>query len=218
MLDLHQAARLLDVRPETLARWVRQGLLTPADTATPRFESEELVRWARSRGLSLAGEGKHRWQPGQDLLADAIDRGAYAGEVVADSASGAIAGALAALPDLSDAARASLLDEVLQRERMASTALGHGVALPHPRKPPAALFQKPVVCVLYPATPVDWAALDGEPVHTVLLLLSPSAPIHLEILSRVAFALRTPGFPAFLRARPARDELCAKLRDLRKEG
>ena len=98
-------------------------------------------------------------------------------------------------PDVFQAAR-------LKRNRATITTaglevklcVGHGVALPHPRKPPKHLFAEPVISVCFPDVPLDWAALDGEPVSCVMLLLSPSAPVHLQILSRVAFALRSPEF------------------------
>jgi PTS system nitrogen regulatory IIA component len=123
--------------------------------------------------------------------------------------------AVAALPGLDDRARRDLLDAVLERERMASTGLGHGLAVPHPRKPPTELIEEAVVSVVFPDVPLDWAALDGEPVHTVFLLLSPSAPVHLQILSGVAHRLRSPGLPGFLRERPSQAQLVERLRALR---
>lgn len=215
-LDPEQAARLLDVRPDTLTRWVRQGLLRPVDGAG-NFDRNELVRWARQRGLTLAGEGRQRWSPGQDLFADALERGAVVVDAACSSATDAIELAVAALPGVSADTRQWLLGEVLGREALASTALGHGIAVPHPRTPPAKLFTDPVVVVLFPHEPLDWAALDGEPVHTVFLLLSPTAPVHLEILSRVAFALRSSGFVDFLRERPTREQLIERLRSINKE-
>lgn len=215
-LDPQEAARLLDVRPATLERWVRQGLLRPAD-ARGNFERAELERWARQRGLTLAGEGKRRWAPGQDLFADALERGALLVAPPCTNASEAIECAVGAVPDLAPAPRARLLEEVLGRERMASTGLGSGVAVPHPRTPPKDLIAEPLVVALLLDSALDWAALDGEPVHTVFLLLSPSAPVHLELLTRVAIALRSEGFVEHLRARPTKAELIGRLRTLSKE-
>ena len=58
-MKLDEAARLLNVSEATLRRWVRQGLLTPADGTGARFERAELERWARRRGLALGrGDGR----------------------------------------------------------------------------------------------------------------------------------------------------------------
>ena len=100
---------------------------------------------------------------------------------------------------------------------MASTGLGEGFALPHPRTPPSELVEAPVVVVVFPDEMVDWAALDGELVHTVFLLVSPSAAVHVQVLARVAHSLRLPQFVSFLHERPSQAELVARLRSMRHE-
>jgi PTS system nitrogen regulatory IIA component len=210
-----EAARLLNVTEATLMRWVRQGLLRSLDGRGERFERTELERWARQRGLPLGTAPRPRPAPPEDLLAAAVERGAVTAGAKPATASEAIEIAVRALSGLDDRARQHLLGEVLERERMASTGLGHGFALPHPRKPPGGLIDQAMVSVVFPDVPLDWAALDGEPVHTVFLLLSPSAPVHLQILSGVARSLRTPELPGFLRERPSQARLVERLRALR---
>jgi PTS system nitrogen regulatory IIA component len=214
-MDASEAAELLNVTEATLLRWVRQGLLRSADGRGKRFERSELQRWARQRGLPFGAGPQPQPALPKDLLASAVERGAVTYGVKLATASEAIEIAVYALPGLDDRTRRHLLDEVLERERMASTGLGHGFALPHPRKPPGELIDEAMVSVVFPDEPLDWAALDGEPVHTVFLLLSPSAPVHLQILSRVARSLRTPELPSFLRQRPSQARLVEWLRALR---
>ena len=211
-MDATEAARLLNVTEATLMRWVRQGLVRSLDGHGQRFEQTELEGWARQRGLSLGAAPRPRPAPPEDLLAAAVERGAATAGVKPATASEAIEIAVGALPNLDDQARRDLLDAVLERERMASTGLGHGLAVPHPRKPPTELIEEAVVSVVFPDVPLDWAALDGKPVHTIFLLLSPSAPVHLQILSGVAHRLRSPGLPGFLREQPNRAQLVERLR------
>jgi PTS system nitrogen regulatory IIA component len=214
-MDATEAARLLNVTEATLVRWVRQGLLRSLDGRGRRFERTELEGWARQRGLPLGAPPRARLAPPEDLLAAAVERGAATAGVKPATASEAIEIAVGALPVLDDRARGDLLDAVLERERMASTGLGHGLAVPHPRKPPSELLEEAVVSVVFPDVALDWAAVDGEPVHTVFLLLSPSASVHLQILSGVAHSLRSPELPGLLRKRPSQAQLVARLRALR---
>jgi len=214
-MDATEAARLLNVTETTLMRWVRQGLVRSLDGHGQRFEQAELEGWARERGLTLGAAPRPRPAPPEDLLAAAVERGAATAGVKPATASEAIEIAIGALPNLVDRTRQDLFDAVLERERMASTGLGHGLAVPHPRKPPTELIAEAVVSVVFPDVPLDWAALDGEPVHTVFLLLSPSAPVHLQILSGVAHRLRSPGLPEFLREQPSQARLVERLRALR---
>ncbi len=44
------------------------------------------------------------------------------------------------------------------------------------------------------AQPIDFASLDGKPVHTLFTIVTPSIRSHLQLLSRLAHALRTPAF------------------------
>jgi PTS system nitrogen regulatory IIA component len=214
-MDTTEAARLLNVTEATLMRWVRQGLVRSLDGRGQRFERTELEGWARQRGLPLGAAPRARLAPPEDLLAAAVERGAATAGVKPATASEAIEIAVGALPGLDDRACRDLLNAVLERERMASTGLGHGWAVPHPRKPPSELLEVAVVSVVFPNVALDWAALDGEPVHTVFLLLSPSASVHLQILSGVAHSLRSPELPGFLRERPSQAQLVERLRALR---
>lgn len=218
ILTTSEAARLLSVPETTMRRWIRQGLFQGADASGGGIEGRDLRRWAREHGFAVGRRPSERSTPPADLLSDAVARGAVVADVEPESAAEAISLAIGAVPGLAPDARESLLATVLERERMASTGLGHGVALPHPRKPPTELFTEPVISVCFPRLPLDWAALDKAPVFAVLLVLSPNAPVHLEILSRVAFALREPEFRELLREGPTHEELVAHLRAIRKDA
>jgi PTS system nitrogen regulatory IIA component len=81
--------------------------------------------------------------------------------------------------------RALVTDSLFSRERLGSTGLGHGVAIPHGRikglkSPMAALFQL--------AHPIGFEAPDEQPVGLMIFLLVPEAATqkHLEILSEIA--------------------------------
>ena len=217
LMNRTEAARLLGVTEATLTRWIRQGLLRPVSGGEERFEREELERWASQRGLSLSAARPAEPEQPDDLLASAVERGAVVHGVSPATTSETIEIAVGALPGLDEGARGRLLEDVLDRECMASTGLGEGFALPHPRKPPNDLVKEPVVVVVFPEAVVDWAALDGEPVHTIFFLVSPSAAVHVQILARVAHSLRSPPFVSFLRERPSQVELVARLRSMRHE-
>lgn len=214
-MNFDQAADYLQINRATLDRWMRQGLLANAGLGQAGIDSGALEGWARRRGISVREVPRTQAVAAENLLADAIERGVLRSQVPAEDARGAIAATVGGL-DLDEAARGQLLENVLQRERMAATALGHGIAIPHPRRPPQELVQQPVVHVSFLAEPLDWAAPDQGLVHTVFLLLSPSMPLHLQLLSRIAFALRSPGLEAFLKTQPSRAALVARLHAISK--
>lgn len=81
--------------------------------------------------------------------------------------------------------RGKVFDALLSRERLGSTGLGEGVAIPHGR---IKGLEQAVGAVMRLATPVPFEAPDGEPVSLLVFLLVPenATEEHLEILSELA--------------------------------
>jgi PTS system nitrogen regulatory IIA component len=82
-------------------------------------------------------------------------------------------------------ARATVADNLFARERLGSTGLGHGVAIPHGR---IKGLKNPLAAVLRVQQPIPFDAPDDEPVTLLIFLLVPEAATqrHLEILSEIA--------------------------------
>jgi PTS system nitrogen regulatory IIA component len=91
-----------------------------------------------------------------------------------------------------------ILSELVKREELGSTGMGGGVAIPHAR-----LHQvnKPSGMLARLRKPIDFDAVDGKPVDTVVLLLLPDAPDgdRLGALACIARKLRDPAIIAALR-------------------
>lgn len=82
-----------------------------------------------------------------------------------------------------------IFDTILQRERLGSTGVGNGIAIPHGKLPGV----KRIIGVFARLeAPVDFEALDDQPVDLVFLLLAPegAGADHLKALSRIARVLR----------------------------
>ena len=133
-MNLDQAATFLRISRPTLERWIRQGLLADAGLRGEGIDRELLGAWARRHGMAVGGRDTAQPSTPTDFFADALRRGAVTTDGEARNAKSAIESALHAL-DLPGEVHESLLEETLGRERLATTALGHGVAIPHPRKP-----------------------------------------------------------------------------------
>jgi len=82
-------------------------------------------------------------------------------------------------------ARATVTDNLFARERLGSTGLGHGVAIPHGR---IKGLKNPLAAVIRLSQPIPFDAPDDEPVNLLIFLLVPEAATqrHLEILSEIA--------------------------------
>ena len=65
----------------------------------------------------------------------------------------------------------------------------------------------PCQAVCFLATPIEFGANDGKPVHTLFTLVSPTVRDHTHELARLAVYLRDPGFRAAITRRAHRDEI-----------
>ncbi len=82
-----------------------------------------------------------------------------------------------------------LFEALLQRERLGSTGIGDGIAIPHGRMPG---IDRLVGLFGRAERPIDFDALDGQPVDIVFVLIAPegAGADHLKALARVARVLR----------------------------
>jgi PTS system nitrogen regulatory IIA component len=103
-----------------------------------------------------------------------------------------------------------LFDRLLERERLGSTGIGGGIAIPHGRM---ANLAKPVGLFARLGNPVDFDSIDERPVDTVFLLLAPegAGADHLKALARVSRLLRDRSLVEKLRATESADALYALL-------
>jgi len=87
--------------------------------------------------------------------------------------------------ELHGLSRALVADSLFARERLGSTGLGHGVAIPHGR---IKGLKSPMAAVFQLAHPIGFDAPDEQPVGLLIFLLVPEASTqkHLEILSEIA--------------------------------
>lgn len=104
----------------------------------------------------------------------------------------------------------AIFDVLLERERLGSTGLGGGIAIPHGKMPGLGRLYGVFARL---AAPIDFEAIDARPVDLMFVLLAPESAgaDHLKALSRVSRALRDRVLVEKLRATDRADALYALL-------
>ena len=94
--------------------------------------------------------------------------------------------------------RDEFLAAITARENKGSTGFGHGVAVPHAKH---ASIDKMIVSIANSPEGVEFNALDGQPVHSIFLLLSPESrpEDHLDAMTVIFNLLKQETFRRFLR-------------------
>jgi PTS system nitrogen regulatory IIA component len=214
-LSVKDAANLLNVSEKTIYRWIKKELI-PAYRINEqfRFNRAELLEWATARRIQISPEiflENEATNLRLPSLLDALKAGGIEYRVGGhDKASvlRAVVGALK-LPEGVD--REFLYQVLLARESLGSTGIGDGIAIPHVRNPVVLHVPEATVTLCFLERPVDFLAIDRQPVSTLFTLISPSVRAHLHLLSRLAFVLQNHDFKAALKRQAPRDELMEEL-------
>jgi PTS system nitrogen regulatory IIA component len=220
-LNARAAARLLNVTEERVYAWAAEGVLPSHKVQDQlRFNRVELLEWAASRRMKVAPElfQDDRRAPGGNgfRLSRALEAGGIHRGVVAGDAREALAAivARAALPAGLDRETAA----ALMTAREGVTPVGNGIAIPHARSPVVLPLADPVVSLTLLERPLDLGAPDRKPVGALFAIFSPTIRVHLDVLSKLAFALSDEPFLTALERRAPDVELLDRLRALEKSA
>jgi PTS system nitrogen regulatory IIA component len=215
-LTVKDVAGLLNISEKTVYRWIGERKLPGYRLSGQyRFNQAELAEWATANRINVSPriyeepEGDSGPLP---ELSEAMDAGGVFYRLAGTNKPAALRSVVEVLrlPDQVD--REFLLQVLLAREALESTAIGDGIAIPHVRNPIVLHLPQPMVTLCFLETPVDFGALDGQPVHTLFTLISPTIRANLHLLSRLAFALRNPDFKALIVRQAGRDEVLAAVK------
>ncbi len=108
--------------------------------------------------------------------------------------------------------REFVLEVLLAREAMGSTGIGDGIAIPHVRNPVVLNGVPASITLCFLDKPVEFNAIDGQPVHTIFSLVSPTIKSHLQLLAKLSWALHDPGFRDVILRRAEADEILREAR------
>ena len=210
-LTLREAAASLNCTEKTVLRWIAHaGLPTVRLGGLYHFNRAELMEWAIHHNIgssSLSCELEPEPDAGCErvsALAGALRAGGVLAGIPADTVPDVLAAAVKhLLPDAAPEDRDLALAMLLAREATGVTAIGEGILVPHVRAP-IVLGGAPRILLAYPPRPLPLAAAptpDGQPVHAVFVLASPTVRAHLTLLSLLASALRDADFRQAVAAR-----------------
>jgi PTS system nitrogen regulatory IIA component len=108
-----------------------------------------------------------------------------------------------------------LLKMLLQREELASTGVGRGIAIPHPRYPLNELKEE-IISTFFLEKEIDFGSIDGIPVFVLFLMLSPEIRLHLRYLSKLSLCLRDDSFIDLLKKCKKAEEIFEKVEEIEK--
>jgi len=206
-LDLKELASALNITPDTAERWIRQGRI-PVRIKDNQcaFSRASLTKWADANNLTyspLGDEVPQTIKEDTDTLALAMLRGGIYYDIEGESVAEIIRSGIERITCFdTQGQKETLYESLLAREELMSTGIGNGVAIPHPRTPLDYGEIPAFITTCFLKNPVDYKAVDRQPVSVLFLLICPSSKRHLHLLARLSFCLRDGAFIKFLNRKP----------------
>jgi nitrogen PTS system EIIA component len=215
-LKLKDVAELLNVSEGTVRRWI-------ADSKIPyyrlhqqyRFNRSEIENWVLSckqdekfAPFSIEEDNPLRERLGtqQFGLYRAVHKGGLYSNIPGDTKEEVIRNAVQKIAADLHLDFEVITELLLDREKLMPTALSHGIGVPHTRD---FLLQESfdVIAVVFPEKPIEYGALDGEPVHTLFFLFACDDKRHLHLLAKLAHLSSKPANLQFLKQNPTKEQL-----------
>jgi PTS system nitrogen regulatory IIA component len=213
-LTVRDVSGLLRVSERTVYRWIGQGILpVHRVNGQQRFNRAELLEWATARRITVSAELFEEPEsmvgpmPG---LAEALQAGGIVYGLGGTDKASVLRAMVQHVPVPDEVDREFLLHVLLARENLQSTGIGEGIAIPHVRNPIVLHVPHPLITLCFLERPVDFAALDGKPVHALFSLICPTVRAHLRLLSRLSFALQDERFKRVIAQHASPDHVLAE--------
>src|SRR5205823_4852761 len=215
-LGIRDLTKLLDVAESTVSRWIkRRGLPARQVGGQYRVNRAELLEWATANNVRVSLELFDHLEADAETvpsLAEALQVGGIHYDLKDTNRDRALKSLVQVLPLPDGVDRELLLRLFLAREASASTGIGDGIAIPHVRNPIVLHVARPAVTLAFLSQAVDFGALDGKPVHVLFSIISPTNRSHLQLLSRLSFALHDRKLRETLARQAPRAEILQEVR------
>ena len=185
-LDIKEVSTTLNINEQTLLQWIEDGKIPSYMIGgVHRFNHEEIEDWIldnlqETKNQDLGNKGQQSFN-----LLRAFRKGIVCTDVEGHDKETIITNTMQRVAPTLELDPEVLSEVILERENLMPTALGKGFGIPHARD-----FYLPghqdMICVTFLEKPIDYGALDGEPVHTFLFLLACNNKRHLSLLAKIA--------------------------------
>ncbi len=190
-LTTEEVAELLDLPLVTIQRWEHQGKI-PSKVIKHKkcFNRKEILQWALDHDFNVRTDIKADESISDQILGPAIRRGGIYYDVPGKDIIEVFENAINRLPFLEKVDRNVILNELLNREELASTGIGNGIAIPHTRERLQIGLQEAHIPVVLLKNHIEFNAIDGKPVFVLFMIFTSSTRDHLMVLSRIGHALK----------------------------
>lgn len=215
-LKIRDVADLLNVSETTIRRWLQDGKI-PAYRINHqyRFNRSEIEDWVMGHklGVQLLEQPKIKIESEQPAkggskqfsLYRALHKGEILSQVQGLSKQEIIQATTKHMAKSLELDAEVLAELLLDREKLQPTALNNGIAVPHTRDFLLNAHHD-VVTIVFPQKPIEYGALDNNPVHSMFFLFACEDKRHLHLLAKIAHLSSQPATIELLKKKPSKEQ------------
>ena len=216
-LKIKDIVGMLQVNEKTVYRWIKEKKI-PCYRINHqyRFNRAEINEWILSSKIELSSSLINLGLNNHNLPV-LLESGGVISGIKGTNVREALMNAVEAIPTPTGLLKEDILVALMRREELMPTAIGNGVAIPHPHNPIVTDPSNASVSICYLDKPVEFHALDGRPVHTLFILFSATPRMHLEVLSKISHLCQKEAFLDKLSGRAPKEDIMEFVRAKEKE-
>jgi len=208
-LKIKDIVDLLQVSEKTVYRWIKEKKI-PCYRINHqyRFNRSEINEWILSSKIELSSSLINlALINNPDNLTNLIEKGGIIPNVNGESVKDVLHDAIEKVITPTNLSKEEILFALLSREELMPTAIGKGIAIPHPRNPIVTDSNNASVSICYLQKPIEFGALDNQPVHTLFILLTASPRMHLDVLSKISYLCQSDFFLTLLKEQAPKESI-----------
>jgi PTS system nitrogen regulatory IIA component len=210
---------LFDVPEKTIVQWITEKKMPSYKIKNQYyFNKAEVNEWILRNNIAVSEKILDLTLTNRPVsLIDLIKKGDVHYGIGGTTVREVIDDVVDTIPIPKSADRDTVRASLLKREEMMTTAVGRGIALPHPRNPIISDIDDESVSICFLKNPIDYGALDGQPVQVLFIIISSNSKRHLEILSKISFLCKQDDFLKTLKDKPQKEVFLYYIERVEKE-
>jgi nitrogen PTS system EIIA component len=188
-LKISDLIEIFEVPERKIIKWLKEKELPFYKINNQyRFNKAELHDWIIKNRINVSDKiFKLSMTDSPVLISRLIQKGGVHYGIEGKSVNEIIKNSVKLMPSSRDLSKKTIVACLLQREEMMPTAIGRGIAIPHPRNPIISHTEDECITLCFLKKNIDYNAIDGLPVHSLFIILSANPKRHLEILSKISY-------------------------------
>lgn len=214
-LKMKDITELLQVPERTVHKWIKENKL-PAYKINNQyfFSKSEIKEWALKNNMPFSSKILELDMAQRPVsIVELLKRGGVFYKIGGSSVIDVIKNSVNVIPVPAETNRDKIIFSLIEREEMMPTAIGNGIAIPHPRNPIIADIENESISICFLDKKIDYKAMDGAPVHTIFIVLSAKPTRHLAILSKISFLCQQEDFIKLIKEQVGKEKIMEYVED-----